>query len=211
MSEYGLWCYVVSLPSCSPGSIKPICSRLTSLLPLMVSVRASRCLVPTLRRRESPTCLVFPLPFSLHFNSAHLAYLTVLRFHDSPLNWMDIKRTQSGAPAWTIHYAGLTTNPTILTSTCAAYTGGVSSKARSPASKPISDHASEGRDNEEGRGKGTGKGKGKGTDGEVLNSKEERGLWPTGYQKLVCATMKCVPNFPTPLPSTPISNCIESG
>lgn len=60
-------------------------------------------------------------------------------------------------------------------------------------------------------GKGTGKGKGKGTDGEVLNSKEERGLWPTGYQKLVCATMKCVPNFPTPLPSTPISNCIESG
>ena len=28
-----------------------------------------------------------------------------------------------------------------------------------------------------------------GTAGEVLDE-EERGLWPTGYQKLVCASMK---------------------
>jgi hypothetical protein len=34
-----------------------------------------------------------------------------------------------------------------------------------------------------------------GTDGEVMlegdaDGERERGLWPTGYQKLVCATMK---------------------
>jgi hypothetical protein len=34
-----------------------------------------------------------------------------------------------------------------------------------------------------------------GTDGEVMlegdvDGEKERGLWPTGYQKLVCATMK---------------------
>jgi hypothetical protein len=59
---------------------------------------------------------------------------------------------QSGAPAWTLTAAGLTTDPTALTQTGAAYVGGVTERGR----------VAEG----------------------------ERGLWPTGYTKLACATMK---------------------
>ncbi|KAJ9098743.1 hypothetical protein QFC21_004391 [Naganishia friedmannii] len=58
---------------------------------------------------------------------------------------------RSGAPAWTLHAAGLSSCPTTLIHTGAAYVGGVTHRG-------------------------------------VL-AEGERGLWPTGYTKLACATM----------------------
>lgn len=94
---------------------------------LGIAVHAPRRLVPTHRRR-----MFQPFPSQTRTN----------------------RRTQSGAPAWTLHAAGLTSDPTKLTATGAAYVHGVTSR------------------------------------GTVAEG--ERGLWPTGYTKLACATMKWV-------------------
>jgi hypothetical protein len=80
----------------------------------------------------------------------------------------------------------MTTDPHILSETGGAWTKGVSAGLRSGAS--ASHQTAEIKVKEALVGKVEDGGE-VGTAGEVLDD-EERGLWPTGYQKLVCASMK---------------------
>jgi hypothetical protein len=84
----------------------------------------------------------------------------------------------------------MTIDPHILSETGGAWVEGVDVTSRSSTSSsglPPAAKVDKGKKVEYG---------GKiGTDGEVMlegdaDGERERGLWPTGYQKLVCATMK---------------------
>lgn len=101
---------------------------------------------------------------------------------------------QSGAPAWTIQYAGMTLDSHILSETGGAWIEGVDAASRSSGSSSSFSRRPPANRMDSGRGM-LEDGGDVGTDGEVLEEGgteegKERGLWPTGYQKLVCATMK---------------------
>jgi hypothetical protein len=82
----------------------------------------------------------------------------------------------------------MTIDPYILSETAGAWVEGVDVASRSsPSSSGLLPAA------KADKGKKVENGGKVGTDGEVMlegDAERERGLWPTGYQKLVCATMK---------------------
>jgi hypothetical protein len=84
----------------------------------------------------------------------------------------------------------MTIDPHILSETGGAWVEGVDIASRSsPSSSGLPPAA------KVDKGKKVENGGKVGTDGEVMlegdaDGERERGLWPTGYQKLVCATMK---------------------
>ena len=83
----------------------------------------------------------------------------------------------------------MTLDPTILSQTGGAWIHGVDLASRSSSTSRRPPAMTEVGEDEKVENGGL-----VGTDGEVFEQGEgeggERGLWPTGYQKLVCATMK---------------------